>query len=128
MRLPAGEFRRLLARSLGHAMSQVSLSGLRVRASCAKGRLDVTLSRPDDSPIRDDEILSIVTTDFLATGGDGFFAGASVGYEIGPPIREAMAEALRRRGGTLDASDRSLFDPAHPRFTLPSEVPIQCGR
>jgi 2',3'-cyclic-nucleotide 2'-phosphodiesterase (5'-nucleotidase family) len=128
VRLPAGEFRRLLARSLGHAMSQVSLSGVRVRASCAKGRLDVTLSRPDDSPIRDDDMLSIVTTDFLATGGDSFFAGANIDYEIGLPIREAMAEALRQRGGTLDASDRSLFDPARPRFTLPSEVPIQCGR
>ena len=128
LRLPAGEFRRLLARSLGHAVSQVSLSGLRVHAACAKGGLDVVITRPDDSPIRDEDTLSVITTDFLATGGDGFFAGASADYEIGLPIRDVMAEALRHRGGTLDASDRSLFDPAHPRFTLPGAVPIQCGQ
>ena len=77
--------------------------------------------------MRDDETLALITTDFLATGGDGFFAGASLAYEIGPPIRDAMAEALQKRGGVLYASDHSLLDPAHPRFALPSEVPVHCG-
>jgi 5'-nucleotidase len=128
LRLPAGEFRRLLGRSLSHAGSLVSLSGLRVRAACEKGGMAVTLTRPDGAVVRDDEVLTVTTTDFLATGGDGFFAGASVDYEIGPPIRDAMAAALRKRGGVLDASDRSLFDPAHPRFALPGEVPIHCAQ
>jgi len=127
LRLSAGEFRRLLARSLSRAGSLVSLSGLRVRATCEKAGLEVALARPDGSPVRDDETLALITTDFLATGGDGFFAGASLAYEIGPPIRDAMAEALQKRGGVLDASDHSLLDPAHPRFALPSEVPVHCG-
>jgi 5'-nucleotidase len=62
LRLPAGEFRRLLARSLSQALSQVSLSGLRVRATCVKGSLEVALTRPDDSPVRDEEVLAIITT------------------------------------------------------------------
>jgi len=127
LRLPAGEFRRLLARSLGRAGSLVSLSGLRVQARCEKGAVEATLTRPDGSEVRDEEVLAVTTTDFLATGGDGFFAGAKIDYEIGAPIRDAMAEALRQRGGVLDANDRTLFDPAHPRFTLPGEVPIPCG-
>jgi 5'-nucleotidase len=128
LHLTAGEFRRLLARSLGHAQSQVSLSGVRVHAACGKGGLDVVLTRMDDSPMRDEEVLSLITTDFLATGGDGFFAGAAIDYEIGPPIRDAMADALHRRRGTLDPTDGALFDPAHPRFTLPGAVPIPCGK
>ncbi len=128
LRLPAGEFRRLLARSLSHAGSLVSLSGLRLLARCQEGALQVTLARPDGSPVRDDQVLAIVTSDFLATGGDGFFAGARFDYQIGPPIRDTLAEALRRRGGVLDASDRSLYDPAHPRFVLSAEVPIRCAR
>ena len=128
LRLPAREFRRLLARSLSHAGSLVSLSGLRVTARCEKAGMEVALAWLDGSPVRDDEVLTIITTDFLATGGDGFFAGANFDYEIGPPIRDIMAEALRQRGGALDASDLSLFDPAHPRFALPGSVPIQCGR
>jgi 2',3'-cyclic-nucleotide 2'-phosphodiesterase (5'-nucleotidase family) len=128
LRLPASELRHLLARSLSHAGSLVSLSGLRVAARCEKGRMEVALARPDGSPVADDEVLAIITTDFLATGGDGFFAGASFDYEIGPPIRDVMAEALRQRGGVLDSRDRSLFDPARPRFALPGEVPIKCGQ
>jgi 2',3'-cyclic-nucleotide 2'-phosphodiesterase (5'-nucleotidase family) len=128
LRLSAGEFRRLLARSLSRAGSLVSLSGLRVRATCGMAGLEVALTRPVGTPVRDDEMLTLVTTDYLVTGGDGFFAGASVVYEIGPPIRDALAEALRKRGGVLDANDRSLFDPARPRFELPGEVPVQCAK
>jgi 5'-nucleotidase len=128
MRLPAGEFRRLLARSLGRSGSLVSLSGLRALARCKDGAIEVTLVRPDDSPIRDAEMLVLTTTDFLATGGDGFFAGTTLDFEIGAPIRDAMAGTLRARGGTLDPGDPSLFDPAHRRIDLPGEVPIQCSQ
>ncbi|HEX7505479.1 MAG TPA: 5'-nucleotidase C-terminal domain-containing protein [Polyangia bacterium] len=127
LRLPAREFRRLVARSLSHAGSLVSLSGLHVLARCEKGGMEVALTRPDGSPVHDEEMLELVTTDYLATGGDGFFAGANLDYEIGPPIRDAVAEALRQRGGVIDAGDRALFDPTHPRFALPGAVPIQCG-
>jgi hypothetical protein len=79
------------------------------------------------SPLSDDAVLALVTTDFLATGGDGFFADAEIAFTIGPPIRDEMAEALRKRGGTLDPDDHALFDRAHPRFDLPTQVPIRCG-
>jgi 2',3'-cyclic-nucleotide 2'-phosphodiesterase (5'-nucleotidase family) len=128
LHLPASEFRRLLVRSLSRSESLVSLSGLRVRATCVAAGLEAVLTRPDGSPVHDDEMLTVITTDFLATGGDGFFAGASVDYEIGPPIRDVLAETLQKRGGVLDANDHSLFDPAHPRTALPSEVPIQCPK
>jgi 5'-nucleotidase len=127
LRLPASDFRRLLGRSLSRGGSLVSLSGLRVRARCQGANLDVVVARPNGSPVRDDEMLAIATTDFLATGGDGFFAGVTAPFEIGPPLRDALAEALRTRGGTLDPGDRMLFDPARPRFDLPGEVPIQCS-
>jgi 2',3'-cyclic-nucleotide 2'-phosphodiesterase (5'-nucleotidase family) len=127
VRLPASELRRLLGRSLSRSESLVSLSGLRVRATCEKSGLEVALSRPDGIPVRDDEMLTLITTDYLATGGDGFFAGATVDYEVGLPIRDVLAETLQKRGGVLDTSDRSLFDPAHPRIALPGDVPVQCG-
>jgi len=92
--------------------------------------LQIALDRIDGTPIRDDEKLSMTTTDFLATGGDGFFAGANINYEIGAPIRDAMAEALRQRGGKLDPADRALYDPAEPRISLPAgnDMPVACPR
>jgi hypothetical protein len=44
--------------------------------------------------------------------------------EDDPPLRDAMVEVLRTRGGSLAAS--SLFDPAHPRVALPSDRPVSC--
>jgi 2',3'-cyclic-nucleotide 2'-phosphodiesterase (5'-nucleotidase family) len=128
VRLPAHALRRLLVRSLARSGSLVALSGLHVRARCADEGLRVTLSRPNGAPVRDDEELSLTTTDFLATGGDGFFAGADVHADIGPPVRDALVRLLRARGGTLDPDDHALVDPRHPRFDLPGTPPIECAR
>lgn len=132
VRLPAGELRRLLARSLGRSGSLVALSGLRVRARCRGKDLYVTLSRMDGSPVPDAARLTLVTSDFLATGGDGFFAGADIQFDIGPSIRDTWTKQLRARGGTLDPEDPALFDPARPRFDLPGghggEFPVVCPK
>jgi 5'-nucleotidase len=121
----ASELRRLLAASLARSSSLVSLSGIRVRARCQAGVLDVTLTRSNGSSIADSEQLAVATSDFLATGGDGFFAGAKATLETGL-LREAVVEELRKRGGTLDPA--ALFDARNPRFDLPGPVPIRCAR
>jgi 2',3'-cyclic-nucleotide 2'-phosphodiesterase (5'-nucleotidase family) len=95
--LPAGELRRLLARSLGRSGSLVALSGLRVRARCRGKDLDVTLSRMDGRPVPDAVRVTLVTSDFLATGGDGFFAGADIQFDIGPSIRDTCGRAAREQ-------------------------------
>jgi 2',3'-cyclic-nucleotide 2'-phosphodiesterase (5'-nucleotidase family) len=132
VRLPAGTLRRLLTRSFARSGSLVALSGLRVRARCRGKDLDVALSRMDGTPVPDGVRLTLVTSDFLATGGDGFFAGADIRFDLGPSIRDTWTKQLRAHGGTLDPEDPALFDPAHPRFDLPggrgNEVPIVCPR
>jgi len=125
--IPAGELRGLWARSLGRSGSLISLSGVRLFARCQDGALQVTLTRPDGSSIADDETLALVTTDFLATGGDGFFGGSSAAFAIGGLLRDGMVEALRARGKTLDPADRTLFDPGRPRLDLPGRPPLTCG-
>jgi len=126
LRMTAVHFRRRLAHSLARASSQVSLSGVRVLARCKGGVLEVTITRSDGKPIADSEQLVVTTTDFLATGGDGFFAPAEATIANGPLLREAMAEELRKRGGTLDPDQ--LFDRKHPRFDLPGPVPVRCDQ
>ena len=127
LRLSAGEFRALLARNLGHSPSLVSLSGVFVAARCKDGKLDVTLTRPNGTRVADGEPLTVATTDYLATGGDGFFAGSPATVEIGIPMRDALADGLRARAGTLDPTDPKLFNPEHRRIDLPGEVPVRCG-
>jgi 5'-nucleotidase len=127
VRVPAGYLAHRLSESFAHSGSLVSLSGLRARARCERGNLEVTLTRPDGSFIADFEPLVVTTSDFLATGGDGFFAGAKAKVESGVPMRDAMADVLRRRGGRLDPGDPKLLDPKHPRIDLPGPVPVRCA-
>jgi len=135
LRLPAGEFRRLLARSLGRAGSLVSLSGLRVQARCEKGAVEATLTRPDGSEVRDEEVLAVTTTDFLATGGDGFFAGAKIDYEIGRPFATpwprpyVSAAALSIAMIVRCSIQRTRASPCPPKFLStadPSRSPPHC--
>jgi len=126
VRISARQLRALLTRQLSHASALPLLSGLRVRARCKGGSLDVTLMRNGGKALADRQQLTVLTTDFLATGGDGFFGRAKTTIEGGQPVRDAMAEALRKRGGVL--VPHRLLDKRRPRMDLPGPVPIKCAR
>ena len=114
----------LLARSLSRSGSLLSISGLSVRARCQGKSVAVALTRPDGSELPDDARLRLVTTDFLATGGDGIFAGAGLSFTLGAPLRDHLATTLHERGGQV--IPQQLFDPEHPRFQLPGPLPLRC--
>jgi 5'-nucleotidase len=124
------ELERLVAANLGRSNGIVSLSGVVAVARCESGRLVVALRRPDGRPVTPAEKLTLVTSDFLATGGDGLFPEAlqrAARLDGGPPIREWMAARLRARKGTLAGDAPALFDPTHPRLTYPAPRPVRCG-
>jgi 5'-nucleotidase len=130
LHLTGRDLQRLVERNLARDGSVVSLSGVRALANCAGGRLEVRLERADGHAIAPSERLVLVTSDFLATGGDGLFPEeARRGADLpgGPPIREAMATLLRARGGKLGGDDHDIFDPAHPRLDYPGPRPVRCG-
>jgi 2',3'-cyclic-nucleotide 2'-phosphodiesterase (5'-nucleotidase family) len=121
------ELAALVAANLGRDNGIVSLSGARVTARCAGGRLLLSLARPDGRAIAPDQRLTVVTSDFLATGGDGLFPAAlqrRAHLEDGPPLRDAVAAQLRARGRVPPA--RELFDPTRPRLAYPGQRPVRC--
>jgi 2',3'-cyclic-nucleotide 2'-phosphodiesterase (5'-nucleotidase family) len=118
-----------IARNLGRESGIVSLSGVRAEARCRDGALTVTLQRPSGKSISPGTKLKVVTSDFLATGGDGLFTEETkrrAQLDDGPPIRDAMAELLRARGSPLNPDDPGLFDPAHPRIAYSGARPVRC--
>jgi 2',3'-cyclic-nucleotide 2'-phosphodiesterase (5'-nucleotidase family) len=122
------ELARAVASNLARDNGILSLSGVRVRASCQRGSLDVALARPDGTPIGPRDKLTLVTSDFLATGGDGLFSDevrARAVLDRGPPIRDAMAAELRGRKAPLRPDD--LYDPGQPRIDYPGRRPVRCG-
>jgi len=135
-RMRGADLARMIVDNAGHDGSFLSLGGLRAEVRCEGGRRRATLRRPDGREVGDDEELTVLTSDFLATGGDGFFARLrraspdAITIEDDPPIREAMADVLRRgalaalRGGRLTAD--ALFDPEHRRIEIEGGRPIRC--
>jgi len=123
------ELAELIAGNLGRDNGIVSLSGVRAEARCKEGAVTVSLFRSDGRPIAPKARLTLVTSDFLATGGDGLFSGETkerAKLDDGPPIRDAMADLLRARKTPLAPSDPTLFDPAHPRIAYPGPRPVKC--
>ena len=88
---------------------------MRVFVTCDSGNVGVTMTRTDGSEIADDAMLAVMTTDFLATGGDDVLTpiipedGFPIDTDM-PLVREAIADWMRQRGGSLDAATFSDAD------------------
>ena len=105
------------------------IAGLQVRAACAEGAIRVASSAANGRQVGDNDQISVVTTDFLATGGDGIFAtvtppqGLDV-EETGLMVRDVAADWFRRRGGRLREED--LVNRENPRWLVPGPMPVRC--
>ncbi len=95
--------------------SVLSISGMNVTASCTNGKPSIRVRTNNGAKLVPDKIYKVVTSDFLATGGDGAFVDAKVEIEDGPLMRDAMVEALKKRGKTLRANDPRLTKPRYPK-------------
>jgi len=107
----------------------VSLAGLRVAARCGARALEVSLLTSGGRVVPEETRLRVVTSDYLATGGDALFEGAvsEPQVTIHPLLlRDALADGLERLG-TLRGDDPRWFDPASPRLSLPGLRPVHCG-
>lgn len=131
VRMTGAELSAILGEIAGRSGSYFSLGGLRAEVRCVDHERQVVLTRAGGGVVPGDATLTVLTSDFLATGGDGIFSDLASArpeaftLEDDPPIREAMAAALRARGGTL--ARRALIDAAHPRIRYPGAGrPVRC--
>jgi 5'-nucleotidase len=119
------QLRRLVESNLRRDSGILSWSGLTAKASCKGHKLDLAIAvrgKPLDGEAR----YTIVTSDFLASGGDGLFG------HLGLPdgairatdtiIRDAIADVLRaRKGSTIDPGKLPR------RLDYPGARPVKCG-
>ena len=130
IRLSGRSLRSVIAANLERPKGILSISGVRAKAVCKGGALDVTLLRDDGRPVGDDERLRIATSDFLAGSGmEGSLGGVKdveIDIEEGTLVREELISILRKRGGVLAGDDPTLFDPTHRRLDYPGPRPVTC--
>ena len=133
VRLTGAQLSKLVAANLRGRRGVFSLSGVKVVARCADGGLRVDLLRDSGKPVGDRETLLVVTSDFLASGGDGVFGrlglkNGAIVKEDAATIRDEMARILSKRAGVLSGDAPALFDSKAPRLRYPGRRPVRCRK
>jgi 5'-nucleotidase len=124
----ADDLARIVVRNLESGGAIILFSGLHVMTDCMHSALGVTLTRPNGAPIGNNERLTLVTTEFLASGGGDVLPAevrAHASRPDGKPIRDALADLLRARKA-LDPAKPLLYDVEHPRLDYPGRRPVRC--
>jgi 2',3'-cyclic-nucleotide 2'-phosphodiesterase (5'-nucleotidase family) len=121
LRLTGAELRSLFRRqALTQRRGPLAVSGIRVKVSCQNDSLLVEVMRINGARIQDDESLTLATSDFLATGGDGVFTqelSARFTLDTGLGVQEALIQGLRELK-RVDGSSAELYDPKRPRWLI----------
>jgi 2',3'-cyclic-nucleotide 2'-phosphodiesterase (5'-nucleotidase family) len=126
--IPGVHLRKLIARNLGNDSAMFSWAGLNATANCTANALRLDI-RVKGKPLSDSKMYKVVTSDFLASGGDGVIGrmklpsgSVTVTDQI---IRDGYASILRSRKGTLDPN--VLFNTKNARIAYTGTRPITCG-
>ena len=128
VQLQGKHVRKLLTTNLGRGGAIHSWAGVTAVAVCKDFQLKVDIT-VKNKPLDDAKTYKLVTSDFLASGGDGLIgrlklpAGA---IELTDSIiRDEMVTTLRKRKGVLDPAQ--LFDAKRPRLAYQGVRPLTCS-
>jgi len=132
LRMTGDQLTRIIAYTLERKIGPfelVPIAGFKVDARCDDKMLRVSLTRTSGVPIRADDRLTVATSDFVASGGDGIVAPAGPLAEIEPVegvplLRESLVAWLRSRGGQLN--ENQFVSPEHRRWSYPGSRPVVC--
>jgi 5'-nucleotidase len=115
---------KMVRSNLRHAGGILSWSGLTAKATCNGDSMQLAIE-VRGKPIEPDRTYTILTSDFLASGGDGLFArvGLSPGSVRATDVimRDAVADVLRARKGAIDPARLTR------RLDYPGERPVKCA-
>ncbi len=122
--LTGAQLRTVVAANMKVRASMVVLSGVYATVTCEAGDVAVALRRESGRPVGDAELLTVVTTDFLATGGDNFLTPVLPVrvLETGTLLRDELATTIGRLRGPWGAERLAL----PPRITHPGARPVTC--
>ena len=120
--------RRLLTQNLQRGSGIYSWGGLVAKARCKDGLLAADI-KVRGKPLADEASYKLVTSDFLASGGDASAIGRLKLPEgsiqiTDVIIRDAIADVLRKRNGKLDPAQ--LFSATKKRLDYVGQRPVEC--
>ncbi len=123
------DLEKVFSKQLQQRRIQISFSGLSVAAKCGETGLEVAFRRPDGDLLGHDDTVTVATSDFLATGGDGVFTdiipeqGLTL-TEDGSLLRDVVDTYLQQLKAPLQES--SYQSTNKPRLRYPGSLPMSC--
>jgi 5'-nucleotidase len=124
--LKGSHIRKLLSGNLQRDNAWLSWGGLSAKAKCKGQALDLAIT-VGGKPLDDTRTYKLVTSDFLASGGDGLIGrlklpeGAVQMTDV--IIRDAMVDVLKKqKGATIDADKLGKR-----RVEFEGQRPLECG-
>lgn len=116
MQLKGSDLKRVIENGIMNtAVGWIQLSGIRVyyNPGAPAGNRITSMRLLDGTPIEMDKYYSVVTNDFMATGGDAYnFSGALDVVDTGIPIRDALVNEIREiRNLSIEYVDYLIAEP-----------------
>ncbi|MGE0867223.1 MAG: bifunctional UDP-sugar hydrolase/5'-nucleotidase [Kofleriaceae bacterium] len=122
------DLRKLVSSNLQRGGGILSWSGLSAKARCKGGKLEVAI-KIGGKPLVESARYKLVTSDFLASGGDGLIGRMKLPEGsiklTGTVIRDAIADVLRKTKGSIDPA--KLYSPATKRLDYEGKRPVECA-
>lgn len=124
--LKGAHLRKLITGNLTRDNAWLSWGGLTAKAKCSAKQLEVTIL-VGGKPLDENKSYRLVTSDFLASGGDGLIGrlklpeGSVKLTDV--IIRDAMVEVLKKQKGAVIDADKL----AKRRVEFPGQRPLECG-
>jgi len=120
--------RKLVTTNLQRGAGILSWGGLTAKARCKAGKLEVEITAGGKALV-DDKDYKLVTSDFLASGGDGLIGRLKLPegstHATDSIIRDAIADILRSKKGSIDP--KLIFGPGHIRMDYEGTRPVECA-
>jgi len=120
--------RKLVSSNLQRGGAILSWGGLTAKARCKAGKLDLEI-KVGGKPVGETTSYKLVTSDFLASGGDGLIGRLKLpegSVKISNVvIREALATLMTKSKGTIDPA--KLYSATVKRMDYEGTRPVACA-
>jgi 5'-nucleotidase len=137
LKLKGRELKKMLASNLSFRKGGIfSVAGVELLVACEGPKASVEM-KLNGKAVGDEDIVHVVTTDFLAGGGDGSLDEVKArpgAHQIddGQPVREHLAAAFQARARkgqkVLDGKSTELFDPNNRRMKNSDSTGARCKK
>ncbi len=123
------DLRRVIAKQAHNHRRRAGIAGMRIVVECSNSIMSIDMTLDDGRLIADDDMIKVITNDFLALEGDNILTPAvpEGGFVYGddlPLTRDVLIAWFRAQEASLSATD--FQSKANPRWNLPKDLPESC--